>query len=220
MPAMEFVKSIHPKSLFRLKKSKSRHISISEPASFNTVDSSSSSSSSDAFDLKNQCSATPTSVLPTPLGRSRSEEIAPEDLWFELVEAFKLIDRDGDGKITKSELGMVLTRIGVATSMLAEIDLDRDGCISLEEFGAVRSAFAPVSGMEELRETFNVFDADHDGSISAEELLSVFSAIGDQRCTIDECRRMIECVDVNGDGFVCFEDFTRMMEQQQQLQLD
>ncbi|XP_022983878.1 probable calcium-binding protein CML36 [Cucurbita maxima] len=64
----------------------------------------------------------------------------------------------------------------------------------------------------ELRDTFEIFDADHDGRITAEELFSVFSAMGDEQCTLEDCRRMIAGVDKNGDGFVCFEDFAVMME--------
>lgn len=71
------------------------------------------------------------------------------------------------------------------------------------------------SDPDELVEAFAVFDTDRDGRISAEELLRVFQAIGDELCTLEECRRMIESVDRNGDGFVCFEDFSRMMELQQ-----
>jgi hypothetical protein len=67
---------------------------------------------------------------------------------------------------------------------------------------------------EELREAFEVFDTDRDGRISAEELLRVFRAIGDERCTLEECRRMIAGVDKNRDGFVCFEEFSVMMELQ------
>ena len=64
----------------------------------------------------------------------------------------------------------------------------------------------------ELRETFDFFDEDHDGKITAEELWRVFSTLGDEGCTLAECERMIAEVDKNGDGFVCFEDFARMME--------
>ncbi|CAK9322718.1 unnamed protein product [Citrullus colocynthis] len=64
----------------------------------------------------------------------------------------------------------------------------------------------------ELRDTFEIFDADRDGRITAEELFSVFTAMGDERCTLEDCRRMIAGVDKNGDGFVCFEDFARMMD--------
>ncbi|XP_072983563.1 probable calcium-binding protein CML36 [Typha latifolia] len=67
---------------------------------------------------------------------------------------------------------------------------------------------------EELREAFAVFDADGDGRISAEELLGVFAALGEDECTLDDCRRMIDGVDTDGDGFVCFDDFARMMDGQ------
>ena len=66
-------------------------------------------------------------------------------------------------------------------------------------------------GDEELRETFEVFDTDGDGKITAEELMRVLAAIGDERCTLEDCGRMIAEVDKNGDGEVCFEDFSRLM---------
>ncbi|KAL7188005.1 hypothetical protein ACSBR1_037946 [Camellia fascicularis] len=65
-----------------------------------------------------------------------------------------------------------------------------------------------------LREAFDFFDSDHDGWITAEELHAVFAAIGDEQCTLEDCRRMISGVDKNMDGFVCFRDFARMMERQ------
>lgn len=97
--------------------------------------------------------------------------------------------------------------------MLSEVDGDGDGSISLEEFGAIAEAFRPASGESELRGVFDVFDRDHDGKITAEELLLVFQAIGDDWCSIADCRGMIDGVNKAGDGFVCFEDFTRMMKQ-------
>ncbi|GMH29407.1 hypothetical protein Nepgr_031250 [Nepenthes gracilis] len=223
---MKLIKSINPKQLFRSKKSRS--VSKSEPSSFSTI-ASSSSDDSLKKGWQTRRDSTPTSVLPA---RSRSQEITCEilgewsddasgDINEELVEAFKLIDRDGDGKITKDELEVLFGQVGKAppsekeiVAMLSELDRDGDGCISLEEFGAISSVFGPASDSAELREAFNVFDADHDGKITAEELLNVFTAIGGERCTLEDCRRMISSVDKNGNGFVCFEDFALMMEHQ------
>ncbi|PKA58614.1 putative calcium-binding protein CML36 [Apostasia shenzhenica] len=163
-------------------------------------------------------SPTPKSVLPQHdfLSHSSSDSIAIADL-------FTLFDQDGDGKITKEELEIVLRRLSPdapptdeeLASMVAEIDRDGDGCISLEELGAIgHAALGTPAACEELRDAFAVFDADGDGKISAEELLGVFTALGDSGCTLDDCRRMIVGVDSDGDGFVCFADFARMMDGQ------
>ncbi|KAG9443640.1 hypothetical protein H6P81_014980 [Aristolochia fimbriata] len=187
-------------------KKKDRAVSRSDPASFS---SGSSASSSSVSDLKE----TPKSVLPPNWCDfdSRLDEV---------VEIFKLIDRDGDGKISRQEVEHVFRRLGVEAPteeelalILDEADHDGDGCISLEEFGALSTALGPAAG-DELRDAFDYFDADGDGKISAEELFGVLSTIGDDGCTLEDCRRMIVGVDSDGDGFVCFQDFARMMERQ------
>ncbi|CAK9185914.1 unnamed protein product [Ilex paraguariensis] len=207
--------------------SSSNDKSHDEPYSFSSGTASSESSESSSSNdkshagLKSNGLATPTSVLPSPSPvRDEWPEISA-NLYVELVEAFKLFDRDGDGKITTVELKALLSRVGAEqpseeelTMMLSEVDRDGDGCVSLEEFSAISSAFGPPSCRSELKDAFDVFDTDHDGKITAEELFNVFNDIGDGGCTLEDCRRMIKGVDKNGDGFVCFEDFTRMMELQ------
>jgi calcium-binding protein CML len=213
---MNLVSNMNPKKLFRSKKSRSS-ISRSDPTSFGSVGSSSSDScesSSSHHHHRHKSDGgkrTPTSVL------------APDtDIQLELVQALKMTDKEGNGKITRKQLEAVLSRVGAEppseeelTMMLNEVDREGDGSISIEEFGAISSAFGPPACDSELRDAFEFFDTDHDGKITAEELHAVFSAIGDERCTLDDCRRMISGVDKNGDGFVCFEDFSLMMEQQQ-----
>lgn len=99
--------------------------------------------------------------------------------------------------------------------MISEVDSDGRGCISVESImNRIGSGSGSPNPEEELREAFEVFDTDRDGRISAEELLRVFRAIGDERCTLEECQRMIAGVDKNRDGFVCFEEFSCMMEMQ------
>ncbi|KAH6772167.1 hypothetical protein C2S52_005049 [Perilla frutescens var. hirtella] len=212
---------ILPGNLFKPRKSRSVSRSDTDTPSFGsqTTSSSTSSSSEDVFKKPNG-SSTPTSVLPSS-SSGEWPEIAT-DVYLELKQAFDMIDRDGDGKIEKEELERLLCRLaGEPPSqeelklMMSEVDRDGDGCISLEEFYAIGSAFAPPTCDGELRDTFDFFDSDRDGKITAEELLEVFKTIGDAECTLEDCRRMIRGVDRNGDGFVCFEDFTRMMELQQ-----
>ncbi|MFS7904093.1 putative EF-hand domain pair protein CML [Helianthus anomalus] len=207
-----------PKNLFKSTK-KQPNDTVSTSSSFNSSITPSSPKS------KSNGVTTPTSVLPT---HSHDKSTSSDDLSFsgdvqyELLQAFRILDADNDGRITRSELKTLLSRIGGSepvtdeelTVMINEIDADGDGSISFEEFGVISAAFGPPSCDDELRGAFEVFDADHDGLITAEELYEVFKLIGDGGCTLEECRRMISGVDKNGDGVVCFEDFVVMMEQQ------
>ncbi|KAJ0976698.1 hypothetical protein J5N97_012172 [Dioscorea zingiberensis] len=178
-------------------KTKKKKKNPKSPRSISRADASSSSTSSSSEDSSVSSihrSSTPKTVLP---------ESPSSDLF----------DRD---KITMSDLETVLRRLGHSSVsdqelslMLAEVDqLADDGCVTLD-------ALAPKpSGPGDLRDAFAVFDADGDGRISAEELLGIFLALGDDACTLDHCRRMIGAVDSDGDGFVCFHDFVRMMDSQ------
>ncbi|XP_054803435.1 probable calcium-binding protein CML36 [Prosopis cineraria] len=205
---------MNPKRLFRSKKERSS-VSRSRPPSFGSGTSSSSSEGSTIHKAPSGVagSSTPTSVLP-----DFSSDWS--DFPCDMVHAFKLMDRDNDGFVSREQLESLLTRLGTeppsqeeVTMMLREVDHDGRGCISVEALmSRVGSVCEPGCDSEELREAFEVFDTDHDGKISAEELMRVFEAIGEERCTLDDCRRMIAGVDRNGDGSVCFEDFSRMME--------
>ncbi|GLT95863.1 hypothetical protein SLE2022_135220 [Rubroshorea leprosula] len=219
---MKLIGKLSPKRFFRSKK---EHVSRSDPSSFshgsNGTSSSSSSDDPSSSNHKRHSAAadigTPTSVLPGDW----SDDAAP-DAYYELPQTFKIIGRDNNGVVSRSQLEALFSRLGAeppsqeeVSMMLSEVDGDGDGCITVDALmnRVVGSVCDPVCEPE-LRETFDFFDTDHDGKITAEELLAVFTSIGDEQCTLEDCRRMIAGVDKSGDGFVCFEDFSRMMELQ------
>ncbi|KAF2308167.1 hypothetical protein GH714_036093 [Hevea brasiliensis] len=182
----QFIKVISPKRLFRSKKDRSI-VSRSDPSSYSYGALSSTSSDSSISNDKQGSRGgvvdfgTPTTVLPEISGDWSD---ISSDIYSELVQAFKLIDRDNDGIISRTELEALLSRLGAEppsqeelAMMLSEVDQDAD---------------------EELRVAFEFFDTDQDGKITAEELLGVYKSIGDERCTLDDCRRMIADVDKNG----------------------
>ena len=151
----------------------------------------------------------------------------------DLAEAFKIFDRNGDGKISSVELGAVLRSLGENLSeaeleqMIKDVDEDGDGEIDLQEFinlnsheskrGAASShdgeagVDSSSSVTEALQSAFDVFDSNKDGFISAPELHRVLSGLGDDHVSMDDCRYMIRCVDADGDERVDFQEFQKLM---------
>ncbi|KAK4710480.1 hypothetical protein R3W88_004993 [Solanum pinnatisectum] len=66
--------------------------------------------------------------------------------------------------------------------------------------------------MQELGETFNVFDENRDGFIDEMELQKVLCALGfKEAAELENCRKMILAFDENGDGKIDFEEFVEMI---------
>ncbi|GAA5845462.1 hypothetical protein JCM11251_003390 [Rhodosporidiobolus azoricus] len=135
-----------------------------------------------------------------------------------LQEVFRLYDRDGNGTISKDELGVVFRSLGRDLSkeeyakMVARADLNQSGAIEFEEFAeaAVRR-FETAPFEAEMRQAFSLFDKDRSGSISAEELKHVMESLG-ERLTDDEVKEMISAVDKDGDGTVDYEEFVALLK--------
>ncbi|GMH04356.1 hypothetical protein Nepgr_006195 [Nepenthes gracilis] len=98
--------------------------------------------------------------------------------------------------------------------MMSEMDKDGDGYIDLYEFADFHKRSGGGDGAngntEELRDAFAMYDKDKNGLISARELHSVLKSLG-ENCSLKDCSRMISSFDIDGDGFVNFEEFKKMM---------
>ncbi|KAL6641718.1 hypothetical protein ACP70R_019899 [Stipagrostis hirtigluma subsp. patula] len=145
----------------------------------------------------------------------------------ELRKVFQMFDKNGDGQITKKELGESLKNLGIyipddeLDATMGKIDANGDGCVDVEEFGLLyRSILGEGDGdggekrdeEEDMREAFNVFDQNGDGYITVDELRAVLSSLGlKQGRTAEDCRKMISKVDADGDGRVDFTEFKQMM---------
>ncbi|CAN6722963.1 unnamed protein product [Malus baccata var. baccata] len=154
--------------------------------------------------------------LPLPSGSACHVRMDPN----ELKRVFQMFDRNGDGRITKQELNDSLENLGIYIpdkelfNMIEKIDVNGDGCVDIDEFGELYQSIMDERDEEEdMKEAFNVFDQNGDGFITVDELRSVLSSLGlKQGRTIEDCKRMIMKVDVDGDGRVNFKEFRQMMK--------
>ncbi|GAB0098507.1 calmodulin [Sergentomyia squamirostris] len=176
-------------------------------------------------------SATPTSTDGNVFfgNRPRTTELAAnrrlisKNQMRDFREAFRLFDKDGDGSITKEELGSVMRSLGQFArveelrEMLQEIDRDGDGNVSFEEFVDIMSNMtdpAEESSTDqeerELRDAFRVFDKHNRGYITASDLRAVLQCLGED-LDEDEIEDMIKEVDRDRDGRIDFYEFVHAL---------
>ncbi|XP_006819032.1 calmodulin-like [Saccoglossus kowalevskii] len=147
---------------------------------------------------------------------SEEEAVTPEEL-AEFKEAFSMFDKNGDGAITREELGIVMRSLGMNPTeaelkdMISDVDENGNGTIEFNEFieMMIRKK-QELDPEEELREAFKVFDRDGNGLISAAELRYVMVNLG-EKLTDGEVDEMIREADIDGDGHVNYEEFVHIM---------
>ncbi|CAI7917487.1 unnamed protein product [Closterium sp. NIES-54] len=157
----------------------------------------------------------------------------------EALNAFRVFDINGDGKISPAELALVLERLSRTETVCVSVseliraaDVDGDGLVDFEEFvnssllwrspdssgcaacrpsGKPGEAAAPTAEDGELRRAFELFDRDGNGTICAGELQQAIEMLSGDAMSMEECQRMIARVDANGDGKVDYSEFKHMM---------
>ncbi|KPM07532.1 calmodulin-like protein 3 [Sarcoptes scabiei] len=126
----------------------------------------------------------------------------------EFKEAFSLFDKDLDGRITTTELGIVMRSLGQRPTdaelknMVIMVDQDGNGTIEFNEFLHMMSKKMKETDKDtELKQAFRVFDRNGDGFISPPELRLVMTNLG-EKLTDEEVDEMIREADLDGDGLV------------------
>ncbi|MCD7455046.1 hypothetical protein HAX54_026923 [Datura stramonium] len=130
---------------------------------------------------------------------------------------FEHLDENRDEKISASELQQCVHLIGKDMSLeeaeaaLAAHDSDDDGLLDFDDFvRLVEDGGTEEEKARELKEAFKMYEMEGCGCITPESLKRMLDRLGETR-SVDECRGMIARYDINGDGFLNFDEFVIMM---------
>ena len=141
----------------------------------------------------------------------------------QVTNAYKLfnqIDKNGDGKINKSELYEGLKKRTNSSTLkndveliFKNIDADNNGYIQYEEF--VRAAVDKKIFLRDnyLKIAFHYFDKDDSGEITLDEIQTVFeNSITDKNKIKEALKKIIHEVDLNGDDKIQYNEFVVIMK--------
>lgn len=139
----------------------------------------------------------------------------------EFKEAFQIFDTDGDGTISTKELCTAMRSLGQNPSeeeiaeIISKVDEDNSGTVDFNEFlGLMAKKLIEAENEEDqLINLFKLFDRDGNGKISANELLLVIRSSG-ENLSETEIYEMIQNADKDGDGYIDYEEFIRLMNMQ------
>jgi len=136
----------------------------------------------------------------------------------ELRDIFRSFDCNKDGSLTQLELGSLLRSLGLKPSpeqleaLIQTADKNSNGLIEFSEFVAlVEPDLVPAKSPyteEQLRQIFRMFDRDGNGFITAAELAHSMAKLG-HALTAEELTGMIKEADMDGDGCISFQEFSR-----------
>jgi calcium-dependent protein kinase len=138
-----------------------------------------------------------------------------KEILSELSRMFYKIDKDSDGKISKTDLYIVYNEAGEKLSkkelqkIIDSVDFDKNGYIEYEEFIRVLIPEEKLFTEQNLRNAFALFDVEKNGFITPTQIIDVL--LKDEIIS-EKVKTMLknEIIDF-GDEIIEFEEFKNMM---------
>lgn len=127
---------------------------------------------------------------------------------------FKLIDKNGDGYITKKEFKKMCAQHKLnydVEEAFESMDLDHNGAINYNEFLAATMDRKAAMDPNKIKNAFKFFDLDNDGMISKQDFKKLLK--NDENLSVDGTviDEVINECDENEDGQISFRGFYRCM---------
>ena len=149
---------------------------------------------------------------------SNSEIISlSEETKADYMDAFNMFDTNHDGTINSQKIGELMRKLGKnpTESQLNQIigNIAKNGSkqIGFDDFVELMEQKNKENDPEiEIINMFQIFNKENNGLISNEELFHIIRTFG-ETLTDEEIREIITEADVDGDGYINYEEFVRMM---------
>jgi len=139
----------------------------------------------------------------------------------ELEKAFRNIDSNKDGKLTKEELAEGFNsffpdktkeeNMKEVDRIFKNVDADNNGFIEYEEFVRACIDKKILLNNDYLKFAFSFFDTDKSGTITINELKQVFCS-GGANIPHSVFQQIMGNIDIDGNGQISFDEFKEVMQ--------
>ena len=132
----------------------------------------------------------------------------------ELKNAFVILDSNGDGHLSVSELKNGYSTITLSSAIdvqqiLSKCDMDLNGTIDYNEFITATIDWSKHLSDDLLEAAFRAYDKDNSGTISYLEIKEFLGAEKDDPS--EAWKAVLSNADTNGDGLIDFSEFKTLM---------
>lgn len=126
----------------------------------------------------------------------------------ELQNAFMILDKNGDGKLSREEITSGIEKVKFTKffdieKIIEECDADGSDFIDYSEFLTAAMDWRSNLCKKKLETAFKTFDLNGDGKIDLSELKEIIGG----KLTEQEYKEILKEADLNGDGVVDYKEF-------------
>jgi calcium-dependent protein kinase len=147
-----------------------------------------------------------------------SSQLTTKEEREEMTQLFRSLDTDQNGTLSKEELKQGFSKLfgntiedidSEVNRIMNEVDINKSGEIDYSEFISATINRQQLLSKNRLETAFKTFDLDNSGAIDAEELKLVLGKYHNYDDSF--WHELIKECDLNGDGVIDLNEFTRMM---------